>query len=746
MTVSAMANAIDRRPYVGARPFRDDESDRFFGRTEEAEALAERMLAAPLLILHGPSGAGRTSLLRAGARARVGARRAEMLPVGRLVSGFTFPTAALPPHNPYVLALLSSWAPQEPVARLAGLTLPDYLRRRVRRVAEAGRPFPVLAAVDQAEQLFDRPHGRESDREDLLTQLAEVAAELPQVRLLISVRDEFAGEFERVLGRRERFAVRPFGLAAAREAVVRPVEGTGRWFEDSAAEKLVADLAAPGETVEPALLQIICADLWEALPEDVEDITADVVSRHLDVDRSLASFAAAAVAEVAAAHEIPPGRLAAWLESTFAGEAGRTADLPAGARALTGMPVGVRRELERLHVLRVAVRTGADGPGAEGGTAARVGLQHDRLAVALQRAGIRPVSEPEPDPEQRLETAALALSRGELAMAERHGHEALRLSDDGDLRFRARAEAFLGNLAHARREPGRAEEHYRASARLFEAVQDTPAVARSLTAVGRTLLFQGRSAEALNGVRSAVDRVPGDLSLQVELGRTLWQLGHFEAARAVLTEVLSRDPNAPDALRARGELLADLGRAREALRDLDRVSRHPSPETRAARALALAGSGDHAAAAREAAAALADAPDSAPVLYYAARAETILAQAAGDPTVSAVQVAGDPVKRGAGPDGPDPARPDSARPESGPGTMGGPGTTGGPEASGASGGPGDRAGGGSDSGGGPDFRGGSGGTGATWGRAADLLRRALAATDPPLAPHQREAALRLVGR
>jgi tetratricopeptide (TPR) repeat protein len=120
-------------------------------------------------------------------------------------------------------------------------------------------------------------------------------------------------------------------------------------------------------------------------------------------------------------------------------------------------------------------------------------------------------------------------------------------------------------------------------------------------------------------LRAAVGRVPNDLTVQTELGWTLWHLGQQRGAIAVLTGVLAIDGNAPEALRARGEFLADVGDAESALRDLDRVRRQQRPSARAARGLALATLHHRGSAEQEIDTARTEAPDSGPVLLYAAR-------------------------------------------------------------------------------------------------------------------------------
>ena len=138
----------------------------------------------------------------------------------------------------------------------------------------------------------------------------------------------------------------------------------------------------------------------------------------------------------------------------------------------------------------------------------------------------------------------------------------------------------------------------------------------------------------MDELRAAVRRLPSDLTMQTELGWALWQLGERRAGVAVLDDVLARDGQNPDALRARGEMLADLDDARDAIRDLDRVTWQGQPSARAARGLALARLGQHQAADHEIDAALADAPRNGPVLLYAARAEAL----SGD-RIAAVELA-----------------------------------------------------------------------------------------------------------
>jgi hypothetical protein len=65
--------AAPPRPYKGLVPFEDAELDAllFFGREREREIIVANLLASRLTVLYGPSGVGKTSLLRAGVTQRL---------------------------------------------------------------------------------------------------------------------------------------------------------------------------------------------------------------------------------------------------------------------------------------------------------------------------------------------------------------------------------------------------------------------------------------------------------------------------------------------------------------------------------------------------------------------------------------------------------------------------------------------------------------------------------------------------
>jgi tetratricopeptide (TPR) repeat protein len=629
MATRAVTDDANDNPYVGNRPFQVSDQHRFNGRSGESRDVTALWRSARLAVLSGSSGAGKTSLLSAGVIPLLASAGADMLPVGRVSQGTAFPVAALPEHNPYTLALLATWAPGEPQTRLSGFTLYDFLRRRQLRTGPDGRPLPVLAAIDQAEELFTGTGKIDRHRGSFMEELAEVLAELPHVRLLLCLREDYAEDLARYEGvlrtPTETYALAPLTAEAGAEAVRGPLGGTQRRFAAGAAEALIAGLRVTkavgddGSTrttltgyVDPALLQAVCAGFWAALPDDVAEITPGHVYRYGNTEQLLGQFCDEAIAAVAGDHSVPPGELGAWLSQRFVTELGTRGTAYEGVPDTAGMPSTVARAFRDRHVLTAIRRSGARW----------YELQHDCLIGPVHRALDRlPRTGPESElrPADYLRAAQLAITAGDMGLAARHAAEALRTAAGKDLRLSAEAESLLGNVAHTHGRHAEAEAHYRAAAVLFETLRDTPAVAGLLAAVGQTMLAQEKYGEAVEYLHAAVGRIPNDLTVQTELAWALWHAGQQRAAIDVLTGVLAIDGEAEDARRARGEILADLGDAESALRDLDKVHRHQQPSTRAARGLALATLRGPGAADPEIDAALSKAPGSGPVLLYAAR-------------------------------------------------------------------------------------------------------------------------------
>ena len=512
-----MTSSADQ--YPGARPFERSDSGRFFGRTAEAAYLGQLWLQNRVTFLSGPAGIGKTSLLTAGVLPLVESNSLRLLPVGKLSGGTGFPVAALPRHNPYTLALLRSWSPTDPATSLAELTVDDF----VGRCAELRGPaVTILAAIDRADDLFVGPESRQRYRRRFLQELADALQDQPTLHLLVSIREDALPGYKAVIGDGPQFQLGALGLEEARLAV----EGPGAFASD-AADELIRSIrtsrivTAQGgdrlvitDQVEPSLLQAVCGRLQEQLRVNSGVITRRELRRRGDVDAALGGYCSAAIAAVAEVHDIPVAWLRFWLIRTFVTEIGTRDTAAEELTATPDLPRTVARALEDRHLLRAHSAPPSGSRWYE--------LLSDRLIEPLRHASDE-VSLPE-DPAEYLLAAERARITGELGLAERYASEALRVAPDTALRVRAEASSLLGDLAYEQAELDKAEGHYRHAAILFEVVRDQGAVARLLAAVGRTLVDRGRLAEAIGQLRAAVDRIPADATVQLQLSWALNEL------------------------------------------------------------------------------------------------------------------------------------------------------------------------------------------------------------------------------
>jgi hypothetical protein len=247
----AVRAAEPRGPYPGLSSFTERDAERFFGREAEVEALWAKLRQRGLLALIGPSGAGKTSFVRAGVVASrpsgwsaivATPGRAPMRALAQALVG------QLPPDPDTLRQLLAF--DDEDVAL-------DLVRRWRQGHAEA------LLVVDQFEELFTQnPPEAQAGFARLLDRLTREA----DVHVLLSMRDDF------LIRCHEHKPLEPvfqnltpilaLGGADLRRALVEPAKKEGFAFED---EALVAEMLEAVEGTRGALplLAFAVSRLWE---------------------------------------------------------------------------------------------------------------------------------------------------------------------------------------------------------------------------------------------------------------------------------------------------------------------------------------------------------------------------------------------------------------------------------------------------------------------------------------------------
>jgi hypothetical protein len=375
-------------PFPGPRPFGEDDRAWFFGRDRELSDLVALLFAHRAILVHAPSGTGKSSLVSAGLIPRARQRGFEFLPVARvrgMGSADIEASDGYPAGNRYVYNVAENW-------RAAGVSGPSptgSLLDALSGLAVPDEPGRVVV-FDQIEELFVLHPDRWRDRADLFSQVQAALDQDPLLHFVFVLRDDYLAWLQPLAPLlRDRLAtryhLRGLGPAQALEAVVGPMAQSGRVFAPGVAEDLVralrqqpGDLSGSrsyeGEDVEPVQLQIVCRTFVERLPIDVTEIDAEHVARYADVQQALVGFYEQAVAAAVKGRAgVRERRVRLWFERQLITPARTRGIVFRGDRTTAGLPNHVVDDLERRRIVQSEPR----------GPALWYELTHDRLIDAV---------------------------------------------------------------------------------------------------------------------------------------------------------------------------------------------------------------------------------------------------------------------------------------------------------------------------------------------------------------------------
>lgn len=399
-------------PFVGPRPFEKEDSDRFFGRTRETEELLSLIIAHRAVLVYAQSGAGKSSLLRAGVIKRLEEQQYQVLRSAR-VHGLL--PNDVPPENVqniFVYHALQYWAEKLPdgqsIKDHVKTTLSEFLKPLVAAPAQGEDSSPPLIVIfDQFEEFFTTNQFRWQERRPFFDQLVQVLHDLPTMKLVFVMREEYIAQLEpfaELLPEklRPRMHLERLRGNSARNAVVKPFQSRGLSFDPNAADELMSELSeirvaegdkfreTRGEFVEPVQLQVVCQSLWENLPPEWKNgpnagsdgsrlITTEYIERFGDVDNALACYYDRSVERAAAASEgrIGEGELRRWFETALITPTGTRGLAFRGAPGASWRIPGLAlKELEDAHVIRREDRSGT----------ITHELTHDRFIEPIQKS------------------------------------------------------------------------------------------------------------------------------------------------------------------------------------------------------------------------------------------------------------------------------------------------------------------------------------------------------------------------
>jgi hypothetical protein len=270
--------------------------------------LLDLLIAERIVLLHSPSGAGKSSLIQASFDPALEEERFWVLPIIRVNEPppkMPRPTPSTATSSAHCTALKATCQPIS-ACRWKRCSRCVCLTIWINGSPSTDRPGNMALIFDQFERSSSRSD--RSDREDGF--LCAVGQALRDRRRwsLFALRGDYKAAVESYArpiprGWRMPSVLACFGPDAAHEAIQEPARKAGVDFVDSAVQQLVDDLREmrvqqadgsfderPGPNVEPVQLQVVCFRLWQKPPPDATQITDDDIESVGEVDDALAGY------------------------------------------------------------------------------------------------------------------------------------------------------------------------------------------------------------------------------------------------------------------------------------------------------------------------------------------------------------------------------------------------------------------------------------------------------------------------
>jgi WD40 repeat protein len=395
-----------KNPYVGPRPFQ--KTDPLFGRDREIRQLLNLLIAKRIILLHSPSGAGKSSLVQAGVMPELEKEGFYVLPSIRVNMDLPEELRGSPAANRYLFSTLKSLNQELALGQfdsdtaLSSCSLKTYLDELVgdgntvdssnknahaRQGDEEDSQKSLVLFFDQFEEILTVDP---LDREGKLAFFDQLGQAMLNRRcwFLFAMREDYVGALEPYLRPIPTYLGNRFRLDllekdAACQAILNPTKGAGVEFTDLAVNALVKDLCRVKEQlfdgstreqtglyVEPVQLQVVCYRLWDQIAaQGKAKITEQDLVESGSVDTSLAQYYGKKVGEIAKASGISERNIREWFDEHLITENKLRGQVLLGDERKQGLNNQVIYELENAHLVR----------GEKRGNTIWIELSHDRL-------------------------------------------------------------------------------------------------------------------------------------------------------------------------------------------------------------------------------------------------------------------------------------------------------------------------------------------------------------------------------
>ncbi|MFN8623278.1 MAG: TIR domain-containing protein [Chloroflexota bacterium] len=263
-TIDVAVGASDVSPYRGLDAFDEADADIFFGREPDIQGLLERLKSSRFLAVLGPSGSGKSSLVRAGL---VPALRRGALPGSQAWRIETIKPGARPAEAIAARLLAAGAGTSGMQGTLDGLLHDERTLHLASTLLLGERADARLVwVVDQAEELFTLCHD-EAERRAVIDNLT-YASSVPGGRtvVVLAMRADFyarAAAYPDLAAQisRSQHLVAPLTPDGIRDAIEEPARTVGLTFEEGLVGTILDDLE--GQPGSLPLLQYALLELWK---------------------------------------------------------------------------------------------------------------------------------------------------------------------------------------------------------------------------------------------------------------------------------------------------------------------------------------------------------------------------------------------------------------------------------------------------------------------------------------------------
>lgn len=362
---SAAGIAPAPRPYKFLDYYTRHDSHLFFGREAETEVLRSQVITHRSFILHGRSGVGKSSILRAGLMPRLAADGNLVF----VVRSFTDPVHQIASE---LLDHLRAESAEEGGEGIDAL---------VRKAADLAPGHLVVFVFDQFEEYFTLLPGDVRGRfADAISKL--YATDSLPVRLVFALREDLLAEMSQLKSAIPEIFHHEYRLGRlsrenAARAIAEPAKAVGCSYQPQLIARLLDDLS-DDNGVDPPQLQIVCDNLYDA--RDGSELTIGTYEKLGTATRILAGYLERVLrrfnsADLAIAKEV--------LAALISADGSRLVLRPRELRARIAPRVGsgadsVDRMIEELVAARVVRRRNFEGEGW-------LELAHDFLTPEVSR-------------------------------------------------------------------------------------------------------------------------------------------------------------------------------------------------------------------------------------------------------------------------------------------------------------------------------------------------------------------------